>query len=351
MKTKAKQFFWWCSGANLSLLNKTTTEESKYVGIGATVFFTGIFAVLSGGYALYLVFDQFFLSVIFGMLWGLMIFNLDRYIVSSMRKDEHFFRSLKLALPRIVLAILISVVIAKPLELKFFDKEIGAELALMEQEKRSVQTDEIKNRYEEELAGIENRLQRLNQQIEVKTLTRDKLRKAAQMEADGTGGSMKVNAGPIYEIKKADAERVDNELTELTERNSLLIVQENQRLSAIQAEMDQAIYALPTVNLSGPAARLDALSRMGQKSVTIWWVNVFILLLFVVIETAPVIVKLIAPLGPYDHVLKLEEYVYEIKRAEEIGILTAAARERIATLSDLEKEYVESQLTRRMLKA
>ena len=40
-------------------------------------------------------------------------------------------------------------------------------------------------------------INRLKKEIEVKALTRDKLRKIAQEEADGTGGSLKVNAGPI----------------------------------------------------------------------------------------------------------------------------------------------------------
>ena len=51
-------FFWHCSGADMELLKKCPTESSKYVGIGATIFFTGLFAALSGAYALYTVFDS-----------------------------------------------------------------------------------------------------------------------------------------------------------------------------------------------------------------------------------------------------------------------------------------------------
>src|SRR5687768_4320191 len=105
---KITMFFWHCSGADLDILKKCPTESSKYVGIGATIFFTGLFAALSGAYALYTVFDSIFTSLIFGFVWGLMIFNLDRYIVSSMRKEGKFSRELALATPRILLAILIS---------------------------------------------------------------------------------------------------------------------------------------------------------------------------------------------------------------------------------------------------
>jgi hypothetical protein len=52
------RFFWFCSGANFPILQKVPTESTKYVGIGATVFFTGVFASLAGFYALYTVFSN-----------------------------------------------------------------------------------------------------------------------------------------------------------------------------------------------------------------------------------------------------------------------------------------------------
>ncbi|HAT69734.1 MAG TPA: DUF4407 domain-containing protein, partial [Flavobacteriaceae bacterium] len=37
-------------------------------------------------YALYTVFDNYFAAIGFGLVWGLLIFNLDRYIVSTIKK-------------------------------------------------------------------------------------------------------------------------------------------------------------------------------------------------------------------------------------------------------------------------
>ena len=141
---KLRHFFWLCSGAHHATLEKSPSESSKYVGIGATIFFTGLFAALAGGYALYTVFDNVWLAALFGLIWGLMIFNLDRYIVSSMRKEGTKSQEFGTAIPRILLALLISIVIAKPLELKIFDKEIRAELNLMEQEGYDLQVERIK---------------------------------------------------------------------------------------------------------------------------------------------------------------------------------------------------------------
>ena len=43
------------------------------------------------------------------------------------------------------------------------------------------------------------------------------------VEADGTGGSKHRNAGPIYKIKKADADRLNQELEQLSLKNENLI--------------------------------------------------------------------------------------------------------------------------------
>ncbi|PTB92450.1 DUF4407 domain-containing protein, partial [Marivirga lumbricoides] len=111
---KIRAFFWYCSGADTETLKKCPTDSNKYVGIGATIFFTGIFAALAAAYAFYTVFDNAWAATGLGLLWGVMIFNLDRYIVSGMRKRNRGFQELKIALPRILLAVMISVVIAKP---------------------------------------------------------------------------------------------------------------------------------------------------------------------------------------------------------------------------------------------
>ena len=81
------EFFWICSGANRHILRQCPTEYSKYFGIGGTIFFTAAMAMLSGGYAFYTIFNSINLAIIFGVFWGLLIFNLDRFIVNTMYSD------------------------------------------------------------------------------------------------------------------------------------------------------------------------------------------------------------------------------------------------------------------------
>jgi hypothetical protein len=253
---KLKQFFWLCSGAHDELLKKCPTESSKYVGIGATIFFTGVFAALACAYALYTVFDNIWIASLLGLVWGLMIFNLDRYIVSSMRKEGNSKKELIHALPRIILAVLISIVIAKPLEMKIFDKEIQGELTIMEQQTRTLQENEIRMRYQTEQERLNREVEILKKEIVDKTAKRDELARLAQEEADGTGGSLKRNAGPIYKIKKADSDKIDQELTELTMKNEALIREKNNALAQNDSLVNAQINTLVKQKLDGPAARL-----------------------------------------------------------------------------------------------
>lgn len=345
---KLRHFFWVCSGVHIPLLKKAGSESSKYSGIGATIFFTGIFAALAGSYALYTVFDDAWVASLLGLVWGLMIFNLDRYIVSSMRKEGGMKSELKTALPRIILAVLISLIIAKPLEMKIFEKEIKSELVIMEQQTFAAQESEIKLRFRADQEKIKNEINALKSEINEKTATRDTLYRIAQGEADGTGGSKHRNAGPIYKIKKADADRIGQELDQLRRKNDLLIQQKLHALDQADSAVAAEKNTLSKQKLDGPASRMEALSRLTQKSAAVWWANLFIVFLFIAIETAPVFVKLISPRGPYDHLLKIEEHGFEGQRIERIAQINASIKDRTSNFKETERNFVKETLDIRL---
>ena len=58
------------------------------------------------------------------------------------------------------------------------------------------------------------------------------------------------------------------------------------------------------------AARMDALSRLSASSEAIAFASIFIMLLFIAIETAPIFVKLIAHKSPYDFLIDEKEHVF-----------------------------------------
>tara|TARA_B110000259_G_scaffold144649_1_gene162916 strand:+ start:1391 stop:1777 length:387 start_codon:yes stop_codon:yes gene_type:complete len=121
-----KKFFIRCSGVDKNILNSCSDgEQNKYVGIGGTVFFTAIMATIAASYALYTVFDNASAAILFGGIWGLLIFNLDRFILGTIKKRDTKWPAFVQASPGILLAVIIAIVISKPLELKLFEKEIN----------------------------------------------------------------------------------------------------------------------------------------------------------------------------------------------------------------------------------
>lgn len=166
-------FLWWCAGVDREIIERCQHEWNKYACMGASVLFTGIFASLAGGYALYSVFrpgilgdDNISVSAIvggifFGLLWGTMIFNLDRYIVCSFRKSnnpspkQRFWENTKYALPRIILAVVIAFTISKPIEVKIFEKRLSEKINEMQTAKMTLNNK--KNYYAYGLGDLDER--------------------------------------------------------------------------------------------------------------------------------------------------------------------------------------------------
>jgi hypothetical protein len=339
-----KEFFWFCSGASPELLKRCPTENSKYVGIGATILFTGIFASLAGGYALYTVFDHWVPAMFFGLIWGAMIFNLDRYIVSSMKKEGNFWKEFRTAVPRILLAILLAFVISKPLELKMFEKEINGELVLMEQALFKKQEDTIRARFQHGIDLLNLEINQLKAEVTEKERTRDELRTIAQQEADGSGGSMRRNLGPIYRVKKQDADRVEQELTSLKSMNDSLVSGKQQNIEQLHAAFNLELNGLEREKYGGLAARIDALGNLTNKSEPIYWTNIFMILLFIAIETAPVFVKLIGSKGPYDDLLYTHEHGFDLYRTEQTTKSSYDTASRLGVHTRDNKENVSSYI-------
>lgn len=328
MKT-LEQFFLYCSGTDASILEKCPTDRNKYVGIGATVFFTGLFAFFSSGYALYTVFDSYLAAIVFGMVWGLMIFNLDRYIVMSMKRYGQWYRDLLVALPRLVLAVLLALVISKPLELRIFEKEINAELVQMEQEVFKHQEDKVKDRFTAELNAKNAGLGSLKAEITTKTAARDSLALLALQEADGTGGSRHRNLGPIYRAKKAQSERAQTDLDNTIAANQPRILATESEIASLEQKVQQETGALQRSRFDGIAARMEALDRLVKSSAAIFLAGLFITLLFVAIETAPVMVKLISYRSPYDYLLHEHEQVFEMANLESTTLRSNHIRNKV----------------------
>jgi TM2 domain-containing membrane protein YozV len=104
-----KRFFWNAAGADRYILERSTyADQTKYLCLGGIIIATGLMAAIAGGYAFYTIFEPrgsainsfktvqdiggeydstdiptAIKSAFFGIVWGLIIFNIDRFIVTS----------------------------------------------------------------------------------------------------------------------------------------------------------------------------------------------------------------------------------------------------------------------------
>jgi hypothetical protein len=319
-----KSFFWMCSGADPDLLaDSPKSEQIKYAGIGGTVFFTAVMAFIASSYALYTVFDSAPIAIGFGFIWGLLIFNLDRFIVSSLRKQENKLDELAQVMPRIALAIIIAVVISKPLELKIFEKEIDRVLLEQKNTMTLENQDQISAIYSEEYTRLQEELGLVDQSIASKEAEVEALYDTYIAEAEGRDGTLLLGKGPVYQEKRDKHDAVLAELSLMKSkaddlRSPLLFA-----MAELQ-EREKAHIADTQPIIEGFDGLMARISALGELP---WLPSFFIFLLFLAIETSPILAKLLAPSGTYDLMYNdAEESVSvwaEQKRRQRLALLAA----------------------------
>jgi Domain of unknown function (DUF4407) len=123
-----RQAIWWCAGAELSIARRIRGERVLLDCIGTSVLGTALLAFLTGAYAIHIIFEDRKIAIGFGLLWAMLIFNLDRFSVASIRRGDSIGNDLLVALPRLLLTFVIAIVIVVPLELRLFKPEIEQEI-------------------------------------------------------------------------------------------------------------------------------------------------------------------------------------------------------------------------------
>ncbi|MES3016678.1 MAG: DUF4407 domain-containing protein [Bacteroidota bacterium] len=364
---KVTDFFWFCSGAHIDTLKRYPTEHNKYVGIGATIFFTALFASLSGGYAMYFVFAgnpaAVVFAILFGLIWGLAIFNMDRYIVASISKSGTTNQQILQATPRILLAIMIGIVISRPLELKIFDKEIR---------------EKLKTSY---LNGQRSKIDTLNKTFANKYIT--EIQKTADLKKEKDSLEKDINRSryilnqEVFGDKTNQTSGVTGYGTYAKQKESL-VVQKEQRLEALRTELagmdafftrrkdldgltDQRMFSGKQLdslsNVAGFADRNWALGQLsfkedGSRDLDNYLAISFIGFLFILFECLPVFVKLMSNKGPYDIALQNvdDTYIYKSDKTkdQDIAVTDGVHDTRVSSEIDKEKQLVSRRSVREL---
>jgi len=260
------------------------------------------------------------------MVWGFLIFNLDRFIVSTIRKRDSFSNEFLQASPRILLAIIIAIVISKPLEIKIFEKEINTVLLKEKNAMALNNKKEVANYFQSDLDKNKTEIDSLKSEITKKETEVNSLYETYITEAEGTKGTMKLGKGPVFKEKIAKHNLAKAELDTLRKSNLIKIEEREKKAKTLQADLDKKVTETQPIidGFDGLMARINALNKLPLIP------SLFIMLLFLAIETSPIIAKLLSPKGEYDFKLEdietaLKATLSQDKYQRELLVKTSAA--------------------------
>ncbi len=317
------KLLWKAAGADEYLLNKSTfSDHVKYATLGGIVCSTGFMAALAGGYAFYIVFREkasaitngavelseqttdiqtLIISIVFGMIWGLIIFNIDRFIVASTGKgdgtDAITWGEFRGAIPRIIMGIIIAITISKPVELRMFETEIDVELHKKQQKEYAESQANVEMNFRPRIEQLEAEMEELRVEISKKRNALDEANTLLTNEIDGMSGSGLSGDGPAAREKRLIRDLAQAEYERVLEKNEAEIDKKKMEKEAEEEKIKNEKAKSENVanGLNGLLERINILHEIASPAI-IW----FITLLFLAIELTPIFFKMMLIKSPYD---------------------------------------------------
>lgn len=351
------KIFWKAAGADAYLLSRSTYgDQVKYFCLGGIVIATGTMAALAGGYAFYTIFEPkgdalekivqasalesgektlsdyihyptVFLASIFGLIWGAIIFNIDRFIVTSTGKGDGTeaitWQELKSAFPRIIMGMIIALTISKPVEIRMFKSELDTEIGKLQEQEKIKENQKIDDYYD---PLINNKLELINSEQSIidgidqdikdrETLIADLQQQYIDETQGGSGNGRGIGdiANGILDQKNAEEAKLLIAKTEAEKK----ILPHQTKIDDYYKEIEdykeersdkQDSLEKKIGGLDGLLIRLKLAHEVAG-----FWISFFITLLFMVIELTPIFFKMMLIKGPYDY---MDENIKELARAE-----------------------------------
>lgn len=338
--SKITRFLWWCAGADAYFLERSPMQDRvKYAGIGGIVLCTGVLAMFSGGFAFFTAFGPkgyamdepeplsigfSIATIFFAIAWGLIIFNFDRFIVSSTGKgdgtDSISLKEFGQALPRIIIAVILGFAISTPMEIRILKSEIDNELdkfqkeytqelnaatdSLFSQKRRSAEKTKLE--YDEKIQSYEKELKTYDDKID--ELTEKKRLEMQDRRAYGEGP-----------VAKAIQRSIDDKVAEKekfvqTKAADVEIWKENQKdavegLARLDEERDLELKnnENQSKTYSGLLKRIQISHEVGG---VVPWV---IFLVILCIEMGPIFFKMMMTKGPYDYMVENHNHLMNVR--------------------------------------
>lgn len=319
------KFLWKCAGADKYLLERATySDQIKYMCLGGIVFATGAMAGIAGGYAFYTIFEPrgsaidnpvdyqiVTLSIVFGIIWGLMIYNIDRFIVTSTGKGDGTevitIGELKSALPRILMGMIIAMTISKPVEIRMFKTEIDIKLREKQLEQQRMYINKINANFKEDLDKKDVALKKFEDDLQ------QKIQRHADLEKQYIEEARIITVGPRAKAVKEQMNAVESEIVNLKSNTEYTRLKEEKRKLEQTREAALADTEKVANGLDGLLERIKIAHEVAG-----FWITLFITLLFMAIELTPIFFKLMLTKTPYDYLAENRDDLIKAQNGIEV---------------------------------
>lgn len=312
----------WLSGADKNVLSHCEGERSKFVAMGGTVLTTSVLATLAATFTIHqYLYVALAPAILLGLAWGLAIMNLDRWLLISIRRQKTPGRTIGMAVPRLILAVLVGIVIAHPIVLHVFESEVTAQAiedkqasysegreALRNQFSRIPQLQESRRNLQSDLkvgasgAELQSAPDYRDAQADLKRLERrwDRaLYRGQQAVAEDLGSGVAAQRAQVARIRSRilAQERARAKTSRVIARSQLGGVQK--RLERLEDEHEAALHKLKEAHAKpiGLLDRAEALHNLGAEHPAMLWAQIFIFLFILAIDTMPALAKVLMSLG------------------------------------------------------
>lgn len=351
----------WLGGADKAVLGQVPAERARFVQMAGVLLTTSGVAAASMSFALH---DGLAIpiaaAIVVAFFWGVIILNLDRFLVISIGSVRDRKRLLLLALPRLLLAFVLATVISTPLVLRAFQNDLNRGVLtinlrnakLLRQEitggplqkdvnhlsdqitqEKLIISGHIPSVTNPELASAQGQANTWTTKVNRAQTAANIALEAYECELEGAGkncrnASSNLGNGPLahakyVEYKQAlaalasDKKQLNAASKHLQSAQNLQRTQQGKVLKADQAQAQaampglerrysQALRELNTAQAnanqvnnraSGLLTQIQALFQLSFSEPALGFAHLFVFLLFFLIEILPVGVKVLLNLG------------------------------------------------------
>lgn len=307
----AARFFWRLAGADPDVLGECTyPEQVRYASIGGMVLATGLLGGAAMYCALYTTVGNpkldaedrwpWWLISVLSVLWGAMVLNLDRFLVSGTSRGDGTESiqpwELVQASPRFLMAVVLSYVISTPLELWIFKGELDLWVSQKQNEEMTITQNGFRATRAPELEYLRGVVRSLEAEIAGAKSRKEAYLDEARRQRAGEG-----DRDPTCGRKCLEAERAAAVEAERIRPVQEKIDSTNARIAALEKEIADSTTSGDAKSTAAKSGGLLLRIQLLQQKAP--GVSRAVFAVFLVVEMAPILFKMMMAYGPYDYIM------------------------------------------------